>query len=227
VIQISLRSHRGFRPHNYVKYNTFVTFYAWPFASPFLAFPFLSLSFHIIFFLTSSGQTGEPISIVHGSNDAFPPKEVPFRGLIEIFDFTGSVTPKTAKKWAWSMISQTNSQIQEKLISQSNQEISTQILNRRWTTKKYTLDFGSKVTYRPIQDGGSRHYEKIQTVLTQSIFVRFQRNLMMVVLCLPAIVKNATPEVTDRFQDGCRRHVGNSSECYKMGNYQPDCDEIV
>jgi hypothetical protein len=38
-------------------------------------------------------------------------------------------------------------------------------------------------------------------------------------LCLPAIVKNATPEVTDRFQDG--RHVGNSSECYKMGNYHP------
>jgi hypothetical protein len=34
-------------------------------------------------------------------------------------------------------------------------------------------------------------------------------------------VKNATPEVTDRFQDGRRRHVGNSSECYKMGNYHP------
>jgi hypothetical protein len=27
--------------------------------------------------------------------------------------------------------------------------------------------------------------------------------------------------VTDRFQDGRRRHVGNSSECYKMGNYDP------
>jgi hypothetical protein len=27
--------------------------------------------------------------------------------------------------------------------------------------------------------------------------------------------------VTDRFQDGHRRHVGNSSECYKMGNYHP------
>jgi hypothetical protein len=27
--------------------------------------------------------------------------------------------------------------------------------------------------------------------------------------------------VTDRFQDGCRRHGGNSSECYKMGNYHP------
>jgi hypothetical protein len=27
--------------------------------------------------------------------------------------------------------------------------------------------------------------------------------------------------VTDRFQDGRRRHVGYSSECYKMGNYHP------
>jgi hypothetical protein len=27
--------------------------------------------------------------------------------------------------------------------------------------------------------------------------------------------------VTDRFQDGCRRHVGISSECYKMGKYYP------
>jgi hypothetical protein len=34
-------------------------------------------------------------------------------------------------------------------------------------------------------------------------------------------MKNAKPEVTDRFQDGRRRHVGNSSECYKMGNYHP------
>jgi hypothetical protein len=27
--------------------------------------------------------------------------------------------------------------------------------------------------------------------------------------------------VTDRCQDGRRRHVENSSECYKMGNYHP------
>jgi hypothetical protein len=27
--------------------------------------------------------------------------------------------------------------------------------------------------------------------------------------------------VTDRFQNGRRRHVGNSSERYKMGNYHP------
>jgi hypothetical protein len=47
-------------------------------------FPFLlSLSIHIIFLLTSAGETGEPISMVEGSNDAFPPKEVPFLGLNE------------------------------------------------------------------------------------------------------------------------------------------------
>jgi hypothetical protein len=38
-------------------------------------------------------------------------------------------------------------------------------------------------------------------------------------LRLPAIVKTATGEVTDRFQDGHHRHVENSSACYKMGNY--------
>jgi hypothetical protein len=41
--------------------------------------------FHIIFLLTSTGQTGEPISMVDGSNDAFPPNEMPFWGLIEKF----------------------------------------------------------------------------------------------------------------------------------------------
>jgi hypothetical protein len=55
-----------------VKYNTFVTFmHGFPFLSP-------SLSFHIIFLLTTTGQTGKPISMVEGSNDAFPSKEVPF-----------------------------------------------------------------------------------------------------------------------------------------------------
>jgi hypothetical protein len=53
----------------------------------FLSLPFLLslsfLSFHIIFLLTFTGQTGEPISMVEGSNDAFPPKEVPFWDLIE------------------------------------------------------------------------------------------------------------------------------------------------
>jgi hypothetical protein len=74
-----------------VKYNTFVTFYAW------LA-SLLSLSFHIIFLLTSTGQTGKPISMAEGSNDAFQPKEVPFWVSLKKFDFTGSVTPKNRQK---------------------------------------------------------------------------------------------------------------------------------
>jgi hypothetical protein len=32
--------------------------------------------------------------------------------------------------------------------------------------------------------------------------------------------------VTDRFQDGRRGHVGNSSECYKMSNYRPNLMKI-
>jgi uncharacterized protein with von Willebrand factor type A (vWA) domain len=28
-------------------------------------------------------------------------------------------------------------------------------------------------------------------------------------------------EVYTNFQDGCRRHVGNSSACHRMGNYHP------
>jgi hypothetical protein len=57
-----------------------------------LSCPFLS--FHIIFLLTSTGQTGEPISMVDGSNDPFPPKEVLFGVSLKKFDLTGSVTPK-------------------------------------------------------------------------------------------------------------------------------------
>jgi hypothetical protein len=69
--------------------------------------------FHIIFLLTSTGQTGEPISMVDNSNDAFPPKGVPFWGLIEKNSLYGvSNPPKTAKKWAWSMVSQPNSENQ-------------------------------------------------------------------------------------------------------------------
>jgi hypothetical protein len=34
-------------------------------------------------------------------------------------------------------------------------------------------------------------------------------------------LKIAIPEVKAEFQDCRRRHVGNSSACYKMGNYHP------
>jgi hypothetical protein len=33
--------------------------------------------------------------------------------------------------------------------------------------------------------------------------------------------------VTDRFQDGRRRHVVNSSECNKIGNYNPILMQIA
>jgi hypothetical protein len=61
--------------------NTFVTLYAWLVA---FSFPFLSFyPLQIIFLLTSTGQTGKLISMVEGSNDAFPRKKVHFWGLIE------------------------------------------------------------------------------------------------------------------------------------------------
>jgi hypothetical protein len=59
---------------------------------------FPSLSFHIIFLLTSTGQTGKPISMVEGSNDAFPPKEVLFGVSLKKFEFMGSVTPQNRQK---------------------------------------------------------------------------------------------------------------------------------
>jgi hypothetical protein len=32
-------------------------------------------------------------------------------------------------------------------------------------------------------------------------------------------LKFTKPKVTDRFQDGRRRHVRNATACFKMGNY--------
>jgi hypothetical protein len=54
--------------------------------------------FHIIFLLTSTGQTGKPIYTVEGSNDAFPLKKVRFGISLKTFEFTGSITPKNRKK---------------------------------------------------------------------------------------------------------------------------------
>jgi hypothetical protein len=110
--------------------------------------------------------------MVDGSNDAFPPKEEPFRGLSEKFDFTGSVNLKNRQKVG--VVYDFPSAILEKSIktqiSVKSRDIDTKF-EPSVATKKYTLDFGSKVIYRPIQDGGSRHYEKIQTAITQSTFI--------------------------------------------------------
>jgi hypothetical protein len=34
-------------------------------------------------------------------------------------------------------------------------------------------------------------------------------------------------EVQAKFQDGRRRHVGNSSACHKMGHYHPILTQII
>jgi hypothetical protein len=50
------------------------------------------------FLLTSTGETGQPISMVERSNDAFPPKEVPFWGLTEKILLYGVSNPKNRQK---------------------------------------------------------------------------------------------------------------------------------
>jgi hypothetical protein len=47
-----------------------------------ITFP-LFYPFQTIFLLTSTGEIGKPISMIEGSNNAFPPKKVPFWRLIE------------------------------------------------------------------------------------------------------------------------------------------------
>jgi hypothetical protein len=102
VVQISFRSRQGFRPHNYVKYNTFVTFYAWLFASPFLSlslsFPFLSFPF--ILFSCSPPQVKRVNRFpwLMAQTMRFHPRKCLFGVSLKKFDFTGSVTPKNRQK---------------------------------------------------------------------------------------------------------------------------------
>jgi hypothetical protein len=62
-------------------------------------FPFLlSLSFHIIFLLTSTGQTGKPIFMVMAQTMRFHPRKCLFGVSLKKFDLTGSVTPKNRQR---------------------------------------------------------------------------------------------------------------------------------
>jgi hypothetical protein len=56
-------------------------------------------------------------------------------------------------------------------ISVKSRDINTEF-ELHMSTKAHTLYFGSKVTYRRIQDGGSCHYERIQTVITHQISLK-------------------------------------------------------
>jgi hypothetical protein len=101
----------------------------------------------------------------------FHPRKCLFWVSLKKFDFTGSVTPKNRQKVG--VVYDFPAKLENSIkihISVKSRDIDTKF-EPYVATKKYTLDFGSKVTYRPIQDGGSRHYEKIQTVITQSIFI--------------------------------------------------------
>jgi hypothetical protein len=130
VVQISFRSRQGFSPHNYVKYNTFVTFYAWLFASPFLSFPF-------ILFSCSPPQVKRVNRFpwLMAQTMRFHPRKCLFGVSLKKFDFTGSVTPKNRQKVGVVYDFPAKLENSIKLISQSNQEISTQNLNHRWQPK--------------------------------------------------------------------------------------------
>jgi hypothetical protein len=119
-----------------------------------------SLSFHIIVLLPSTGQTRKPISMVEGSNDALPPKEVPFLVSLKRFEFTGSITPKNRQKdgVVYGFPPKLGESINTP-ISVKSRDIDTKV-ELEVETRAYTLDFGSNVTYHQIQDGGSRHLEK-------------------------------------------------------------------
>jgi hypothetical protein len=87
------------------------------------------------------------------------------------FEFTGSVTPKNRQKEGvvYGFPAKLGDSIKTH-ISVKSRGIDPKF-ELHVETNAYTLDFGSNVTYHQIQDGGSRHYEKIQTVITQSIFI--------------------------------------------------------
>jgi hypothetical protein len=86
--------------------------------------------------------------MVEGSNDAFSPKEVPF-GLIEkisVYEVNNPLKPPKSIKTH---------------IAVKSRDIDTKF-ELQVETQAYTLDFGSKGTYHQIQDGGSRHFEKLK-----------------------------------------------------------------
>jgi hypothetical protein len=136
-----------------------------------LSFPFLSFPF--ILFSCSPPQVKRENRFLWlmAQTMRFHPRKCLFGVSLKKFNFTGSVTPKNRQKVGvvYDFSAKLESSIKTHF-SVKSKDIDTKF--QPWVaTKKYTLDFGSMVTYRPIQDGGSRHYEKIQTVLIRSIFI--------------------------------------------------------
>jgi hypothetical protein len=89
---------------------------------------------------------------------------------VKKIDFTGSITPKSRQTEGavFGFPAKLGESIKTR-ISVKSRDIDTKF-EQYVETKAYTLDFGSNVTYQQIQDGGSRHYEKTKTVITESNF---------------------------------------------------------
>jgi hypothetical protein len=117
---------------------------------------------HIIFLLTSTGQTGKPISMVEGSNDAFPPKEVPFWVLIEKNSVYGVSNPKNRQKEGvvYGFAAKLGKSIKTHTSVQSS-DIDTKF-EMYVETKVYTLNFESNVTYHQIQDAAAAILKKLK-----------------------------------------------------------------
>jgi hypothetical protein len=131
----------------------------------------LSLSFHTIFLLTSTGQTGNRFPWLRAQTMRFHPRKCLYGVSLKKLEFMGSVTPKNRQKVGVVYGFPTKlGESTKTRISVISRDIDTEF-ELYVATKTYTLYFGSKVTYRKIHDSGSRHYEKIRTVITQSIFV--------------------------------------------------------
>jgi hypothetical protein len=138
------------------------------FASPFLSFPFILYSCSL-----SQVKRVNRFPWLMAQTMRFQPRKclIGVSCSLKKFDLTGPVTPKNHRKVGvvYDFPAKLENSIKTR-ISVKSRHIDTKC-EPYVATKKYALDFWSKVTYRPIQDGGSRHHKKIQTVITQSIFI--------------------------------------------------------
>jgi hypothetical protein len=92
------------------------------------------------------------------------PRKCLFSVSLKKVRFTGSITPKNRQKVGFVLIvfpAKLGESIKTH-ISVKSRDIDTKF--ELWMeTEENTLDSGSNVTYRQIQDGDSRHFEKNET----------------------------------------------------------------
>jgi hypothetical protein len=129
VVQISLRSRQGFRPHDYVKYHTcdFLCMASIPF----------------ILFSCSPPQVKRVNRFpwLRAQTMRFHPRKCLFRVSLKKFEFTGSITPKNCQKEG--VVYDFPTKLGESIkthISVKSRDINTKF-ELQVETKVYTLDF--------------------------------------------------------------------------------------